>query len=157
MGKVYKRPNILEVLQDYSLECRQVGNNYFTFCLWHNDGKTPNLCIYPETNSFFCFTCHKYGSVENLIAKLENKSYYDVIKMLYGDNYEFRKLGEDIPTINPDSKYMVEVLSKEIKNSFRKGSLSIDKIPSLINRIINIHMDMNTYKGLLKEIRDGKH
>lgn len=154
MAKLVK-PSILSVLDDYGLEYKQVGNNYFTFCLWHADGKTPNMCIYPESDTFYCFTCKKYGSVENIIAKLENKTYYEVVKMLYGDNYEFRKLGEGIKTVDVDTSFMMETLSRELRNQIHNTNFDIERVPHIVEQIINGKLDMCKFKYILKEIRNG--
>lgn len=150
------RPSILQVLEDYGLEQRRVGNSIFTFCLWHPDGNTPNLCIYPDTNSYYCFTCKVYGTVENLIAKLENKTYREVCKMLYGNNYEFRRLGDAPKPLEPDTNYMRESLSKELRESIQGKKINLDSVPNLINQIITTKMNLSNYKFLLEEIRNGK-
>ena len=132
---------------------KQVGNNYFTTCLWHNDSN-PSLAIYPQTNSFYCFVCKKSGTVENLIAKLEHKTYAQVVKMLYGDNYAFRKLGEDIKEVEPNNSYMLETLSKEIRYAIQNSKLNIDRVPGLIKQVISTKLDMSKFKSLLEEIRN---
>ena len=150
------RPSILQVLEDYGLEQRHVGNSIFTFCLWHPDGNTPNLCIYPDTNSYYCFTCKVHGSVENLIAKLEHKTYSEVCKMLYGNNYEFRKLGDAPKPLEPDTNFMRESLSKELRESIQGKKIDLDSVPYLINKIITTKMSLNNYKFILEEIRNAK-
>ena len=146
-------PDILDVLQDYNMPIKQVGNNYFTTCLWHNDSN-PSLAIYPQTNSFYCFVCKKSGTVENLIAKLDHKTYAQVVKMLYGDNYAFRKLGEDIKEVEPNNSYMLETLSKEIRCAIQSNKLNIDRVPGLIKQVISTKLDMAKFKSLLEDIRN---
>lgn len=155
MGKMMK-PSIMQVLDDYNLDYKYVGNNVFTYCLWHPDSGTPNLCIYPDTGSYYCFACKCSGTVENLIAKLENKSYYEVCKMLYGSNYEFRKLGEPIKKLEPNSWFMRETLSTELRKSIQNKEISIERVPHIISEIISSNISMEKFKDILEEIRNEK-
>lgn len=149
------RPNIIDVAIEHGLDLKRVGNNYFTFCQYHADSGTPNMCLYKDTNSFFCFACRASGTVENLIAKLENKTYYQVVKMLYGDNYEFRTLGEPIRNVELDSSYMRETLSKELRVLLHANKCDIKRAPELISRIVNSKMDMAEFKSIMEDIRNG--
>lgn len=153
--KSLKRPDILQVIDDYGLEKKVVGNSIFTCCLWHRDSN-PSLAVYPETNSYYCFVCHASGTVENLLAKLQHKTYYQVVHDIYGAGYEFRKLGEDIKKIDPDTKYMQEMLSKELRTALQSKKCGIERVPELITKIINTKMSMATFKDILEEIRNGK-
>lgn len=50
-------------------------------CPIHND-KTPSFKIYNDTNSWYCFGCHKWGNAVNLIAEMENVSTKEAYKIL---------------------------------------------------------------------------
>lgn len=150
------RPNIIQVAQDYGLDLKYVGNSIFTYCLWHPDGGTPNLCLYENTNSYYCFTCKVSGTVENLIAKLEHKPYFEVVKMLYGNNYEFRKLGEEVKKVEPDTSFMRETLAEELRKAIQTKKVNIDDVPELVNRVADSKIDMHSFKDILEEIRNAK-
>lgn len=152
--KPLKRPDILQVIDDYGLEKKQIGNSIFTCCLWHKDSN-PSLALYPETNSYYCFVCHVSGTVENLLAKLQHKTYYQVIQDIYGSGYEFRKLGETIKKVDPDTGYMQEMLSRELRSAIQSNKYNIDNVPQMITKIINTKMSMETFKELLEEIRNA--
>lgn len=149
-----EQPKILDVLSDYGINTTQIGSKYFTNCLFHNGDNTPSLAIYPDTNSFYCFACHTYGTVENLIAKLENKTYYEVCNMLYGDKYNFRKLGNKNKEIEPDSKYMLDILSKELYNKVRNKKIDLNKVPEIINKFTTKNLKVDRFKQLLRDIRE---
>jgi hypothetical protein len=76
--------------------------------------------------------------------------------MLYGNNYEFRKLGDAPKPLEPDTNFMRESLSKELRESIQGKKIDLDSVPYLINKIITTKMSLNNYKFLLEEIRNAK-
>ena len=54
------------------------GSNYMAICPFHKE-KTPSMCIYTLTNSFYCFGCHCGGNVISFFMKIENLDYYDAV------------------------------------------------------------------------------
>lgn len=52
-------------------ELHQKGQNYFIKCPFHSGDDTPSLCIYPETNRWYCFGCGAGSSVYDWIMKKE--------------------------------------------------------------------------------------
>lgn len=75
--------NIIDLAKQAGLELKKQSNRlYKAKCIFHNDNKTPNLFFYPETNTFKCFACGKYGDVINFYAKLHRISNKQAIKEL---------------------------------------------------------------------------
>lgn len=153
--KSLKRPDILQVLEDYGIETKRVGNTVFACCLWHSDSN-PSMAIYPDTNSYYCFVCKAHGTVENLIAKIQHKSYYQVVNEIYGDKYEFRKLGEVTKPLDPDVKFMRESLATELRRALQSHKFNVDNVPNILNRMVSTKMTLHNYKLLLEEIRNGR-
>lgn len=67
INDICDKVSILEYLQTQS-EIKQVGQYYYCSCC-NTDEHTPSLCIYPDTNSFYCYSCHQGG---NLLSYLRN-------------------------------------------------------------------------------------
>jgi hypothetical protein len=44
------------------IKLKVAGKNYMARCPFHED-KNPSFYVYPDTNSFYCFGCHKGGDV----------------------------------------------------------------------------------------------
>ena len=65
--------NILEAAKICGLALQPIGQVYRAFCPFHKDRKTPNFIIYPETNSYFCFSCLEGGNVIRFLKKLGYK------------------------------------------------------------------------------------
>ena len=77
--------DIVSVFKKYNFDLKESGNRYVCLCPFHNDKNTPNLTIYPETDSFYCFTCKKSGDALTLISFMENIPIYEVKKRLGTD------------------------------------------------------------------------
>lgn len=77
--------DILEVFKHYNFDLKESGDRYVTRCVFHQNDNTPSLTIYPETNSFYCFSCHKSGDALTLISFMENISILEAKKLLGTD------------------------------------------------------------------------
>ena len=65
-------------LADYIAQTEELqkrGNNYFIKCPFHTGDDTPSLCIYVETNRWYCYGCHKGGNIFNWIVQFEQTSF----------------------------------------------------------------------------------
>ena len=72
--------DIIEVISSY-VNLKKAGRLYKGRCPFHHE-KTPSFCVYPDTQSFYCFGCHIGGEVINFIKKAENLDYIDAVKFL---------------------------------------------------------------------------
>ena len=74
------KPDILEIAQMYGLQLpgpKSGGRNITLQCPFHPDHGRPNMVIFTETNSFYCFRCLVGGDSWTLAGKLE-----------YGDSWD---------------------------------------------------------------------
>lgn len=58
----------------------QVSNNFFN-CIFHNE-KTASCKVYPDSNSFYCFGCHKSGDSITLVMHKEDVSFHYALNLL---------------------------------------------------------------------------
>lgn len=56
-------------------------SNNKAVCIFHSE-KTPSLHIYPKTNKFYCFSCHKNGTVIDIVMQLEGLNFVEAVKRL---------------------------------------------------------------------------
>jgi len=63
--------DIIIIFQYYKFDLIESSDRFICFCPFHNDKNTPNLTIYPSTDSFYCFTCKACGDALTLISFME--------------------------------------------------------------------------------------
>ena len=68
-------------LVDYAeqtMELHRKGNKFFCSCPKHSDSD-PSLCISPDVNLFYCFSCHRSGNIINWLMEYEGLSFQDAV------------------------------------------------------------------------------
>lgn len=55
------------------------GSKYFCSCPKHSDSD-PSLCISPDVNLFYCFSCHRKGNLINWLIEFEGLNFYDAVQ-----------------------------------------------------------------------------
>lgn len=59
----------------------EIGHSGFAKCPFHEE-KIPSLKVYKKTNSWYCFSCMRGGTVVDLIMKKNNCDFIEAIKIL---------------------------------------------------------------------------
>ena len=80
LDELNNRNPIEEVVGQYVALTRR-GSNLFGLCPFHGE-KTASFSVAPEKGIYYCFGCHKGGSVINFIMEIENLSYPDAVRFL---------------------------------------------------------------------------
>lgn len=151
--------DILELLDTYHIEYKMVGSVAMVHCLFHAGDNTPSMAVYPETNSWFCFGCNQSGTTETLIMKLENCSYQEAVKLLYGNGYEWRRLKNDRSKADKvDEVYLYNIISRNIRKELRHNVGNkdrCDRLKQLIIKYASTPIKPKELFGALKEIKQG--
>ncbi len=105
VDQVIESNNIVEVIGSY-VKLTKKGSTYFGLCPFHNE-KTPSFSVTDNGNKqmYYCFGCHKGGTVLTFIMQYENVSYTDALKTLAD------RAGIALP--KPDYSKEQEALSKK--------------------------------------------
>ena len=74
--------SILDVVSEVA-NLRKCGKKYSAPCPFHDD-RTPSFYIYPETNSFYCFSCLKGGDLIKFVEFYFSKDFKSAVKYLAG-------------------------------------------------------------------------
>jgi DNA primase len=72
------------VIRRYGVDLRRVGRSLSGRCPFHDDQGRPNLYVWPETASWFCFRCALGGDVIHFVELAENLSFREAIDRLDG-------------------------------------------------------------------------
>lgn len=105
VDQVIESNNIVDVIGSY-VKLTKKGSTYFGLCPFHNE-KTPSFSVTDNGNKqmYYCFGCHKGGTVLTFIMQYENASYTDALKTLAD------RAGISLP--KPDYSKEQEALSKK--------------------------------------------
>lgn len=60
------------------MEFHRKGDKYFCSCPKHSDSD-PSLCISPDKNLFYCFSCHRGGNIINWLMSYEGLSFNESV------------------------------------------------------------------------------
>lgn len=92
-----RQADIVRVVQDY-VQLKKKGANWMACCPFHKE-KTPSFSVSPAKEIFFCFGCHKGGSVFNFVMEMERVSFPDAIRLVA------EKSGVPLPVMVDDSRF----------------------------------------------------
>lgn len=56
------------------------GQNYFCCCPFHKGDDTPSLCIYGDSNTWYCFGCGAGSSIYDWIMRYNNLSFMEAVE-----------------------------------------------------------------------------
>src|SRR6056297_1413992 len=78
--EINQRINIVDLVQDFvTLEKR--GSRYWGLCPFHSE-KTPSMSVDPDKNLFYCFGCHKGGTMFTFLMEVEHISFVEAAEKL---------------------------------------------------------------------------
>lgn len=92
-----RQADIVRVVQDY-VQLKKKGANWMACCPFHKE-KTPSFSVSPVKEIFYCFGCHKGGSVFNFVMEIERVSFPEAIKLVA------EKSGVPLPKLIDDSRF----------------------------------------------------
>ncbi len=82
--------NPIEDVVGQHVVLKRSGSNMFGLCPFHGE-KTASFSVAPDKGIYYCFGCHKGGSVINFQMEIEGLSYPDAVRALA------KRVGMDVP------------------------------------------------------------
>src|SRR5256714_10279065 len=110
-----RQADIVRVVQDY-VQLKKKGANWMACCPFHKE-KTPSFSVSPAKEIFYCFGCHKGGSVFNFVMEMERVSFPEAIKLVA------EKSGVPLPVMVDDSRFQARRLESEEVIELNKWAL----------------------------------
>ena len=80
LDELRSRVDIVDVVADY-VELKQKGRRFWGRCPFHGE-KTPSFSVDSEAQMFYCFGCHKGGTVINFVMEIERMEFMEAVKQL---------------------------------------------------------------------------
>ncbi len=80
LTQIIERIDPIAIVGEY-VTLKKKGKNYWGLCPFHTE-KTPSFNVSPENGMFYCYGCHKGGSIFNFIMEIEGVSFIEAVKML---------------------------------------------------------------------------
>ena len=129
--EVSRRTNIVDVVGNY-VTLKPSGSRFMGLCPFHSE-KTPSFSVNPEIGAFYCFGCHKGGSVFNFVMELEGLTFPESVRLLA------EKVGVEVSTeeetdSSRNRAALVELYSR-VAGSFRyvlENSDSADAVRTIL-------------------------
>jgi DNA primase len=92
-----RQADLGRVIQDY-VQLKKKGANWMACCPFHKE-KTPSFSVSPAKEIFYCFGCHKGGSVFNFVMEIERVGFPEAIRIVAD------KIGMPLPKMIDDSRF----------------------------------------------------
>src|ERR1700730_12744136 len=92
-----RQADIVRIVQDH-LPLKKKGANWMACCPFHKE-KTPSFSVSPAKEIYYCFGCHKGGSVFDFVMEVERVSFPEAIKMVA------EKTGVPLPQVVGDDSF----------------------------------------------------
>lgn len=75
---------IAEVVATYGVELRPGGRAHVGWCPLHDDHGRPNLYVYPDTDSYFCYRCDAGGDAVDFVMRRDGLDFLAACARLAG-------------------------------------------------------------------------
>ncbi|WP_020613658.1 DNA primase [Sediminispirochaeta bajacaliforniensis] len=80
LQEINRNLSIVDVVSDY-LTLEKKGSRYWGLCPFHGE-KTPSFSVTEDENLFYCFGCHKGGSIFTFVMEMEGISFVEAVRRL---------------------------------------------------------------------------
>jgi len=95
-----RQADIVRYIQDY-VQLKKKGANWMACCPFHKE-KTPSFSVSPTKEIFYCFGCHKGGSVFNFVMEIEGVGFGEAVKIVAD------KVGMPLPRMIDDERFTIK-------------------------------------------------
>ncbi|MDR3200347.1 MAG: DNA primase [Spirochaetales bacterium] len=78
--QISEKVDMLSIIGGYT-NLTQKGANFWGLCPFHSE-KTPSFSVRPDKGIYYCFGCHKGGSIFNFLMEAEKLSFTEAVEQL---------------------------------------------------------------------------
>jgi DNA primase len=80
--EIKQRLDIVDLIGSSGVQLRKAGRNFTGFCPFHPNARTPAFYVFPDTQSYYCFSCHKVGDAFTYVMEREGLAFGDALTQL---------------------------------------------------------------------------
>jgi DNA primase len=82
--EIKQRLDIVDLIGSSGVQLRKAGRNFTGFCPFHPNARTPAFYVFPDTQSYYCFSCHKSGDAFTYVMEKDGLPFGDALVQLAG-------------------------------------------------------------------------
>jgi DNA primase len=155
LEEIKDRIDIIDLISDY-VQLKKAGQNWKGLCPFHAE-KTPSFTVSPAKQIFHCFGCGSGGDIFTFLARSENLSFPEAIKILAKragvtlktTQRDTAETGEKeaLLNMNKDAAWFFE--QNLLKNTQAAGYLKARGIGSDVQKLFSVGYAVNSWNSLL--------
>lgn len=137
--QVKKSLNILQVAEDFGITANRSNKALSPF----SNEKTPSFQLYPDTQSFYCYSTNQDGTVIDLVMKMCNLTLIEATKLL-NDKYNLGlNIGKSVSAIRNKELQEEKRLEKAMQQYKRNIVITLSEIIRTYRQWINKYCPAN--------------
>jgi DNA primase len=79
---IKQRLDIVALINESGVALRKAGRNFTGFCPFHPNSRTPAFYVFPDTQSYYCFSCHAAGDAFTFVMARQGLDFGAVLQQL---------------------------------------------------------------------------
>ena len=111
--------NIVDLISE-TVKLRPSSHGYVGLCPFHQE-KTPSFHVYSDTQSYYCFGCHKGGNIFTYVMEHENVNFSEALRILAD------KAGIRLSKVNniEDSRDILKLSAEFFAQSLKSSNMAM--------------------------------
>jgi len=114
--EIMDRTNFLAVYQE-KIRLTKKGNKWWGLCPFHTE-RTPSFSIDAERGLFYCFGCHKGGSLIDFLMETEKLSFFEAVSELAEKANVPLKLEQNIDSREESERFQLYEMYEKLARAF---------------------------------------
>ncbi len=79
---IKQRLDLVDLVTASGVALRKAGRNWTSFCPFHSNSRTPAFYVFPDTQSYYCFSCHVSGDAFGYIMARQGLDFATALEQL---------------------------------------------------------------------------
>ncbi len=80
IDEILRRTDLVSLVEESRSVVRS-GRAFKTLCPFHQE-RTPSFCVWPESNSYYCFGCHASGNAITYVMETQGVNFPEAVELL---------------------------------------------------------------------------